>query len=512
MIYLSETPPSGWCATSFTYVPNINNYDKPTYSWGDASIIPMIAFGENEFVYTGNIPQTTWTNNIVGYEASLEMPTLQKDVGKYQEIIPVTFTKGDESFTINITYNYEIKPAVLTATVNDYSKVYGDPDPSFSVSFTGFINGEDESVISQYPIAKTDAYIYKVGKYPIRISGGEAKNYMFDYKDGELTIVPRVLSVSVGNYQREYNKDNPYFVLTYDGFVGNDRANSSNISPNVSTTATRMSEVGVYPITISGGSYPNYTLSYSDGSLTITKAEQNVEWKQNLERLFVGDQVELLAKGSSNQPIKYIIDETDCAELYNAGNKTYLNCKKAGRFQIKAIQEGNANYYSSQMANNTAIIFGIGEDDPTLTIKQCDYGTISAQVIKGSSYEFSIKSEKGWKIHSVSFNNSDVTSKIIDGYLYKTPEITYNSTLSVVYEKDNNDVIFNEEESQVKIYSMTFGIRVKDAQPSEIVEVYSPDGILIKSVKVENSIMDVLLTKGKMYVVKVGQKIVKLSI
>src|SRR6202012_4352124 len=47
---------------------------------------------------------------------------------------------------------------------------------------------------------------------------------------------------------------------------------SITTQPTVSTTATAASPAGSYPITPSGGSAPNYTFSYVDGSLTVGKA------------------------------------------------------------------------------------------------------------------------------------------------------------------------------------------------------------------------------------------------
>ena len=75
------------------------SYSSPTHSINNAHIIEMISFAKNEFDYTGQRPTTTWTNNVDGYTATLTMPTLKIDAGTYEEIIPATFTKGDESFT-----------------------------------------------------------------------------------------------------------------------------------------------------------------------------------------------------------------------------------------------------------------------------------------------------------------------------------------------------------------------------------------------------------------------------
>ena len=54
--------------------------------------------------------------------------------------------RRDESFTANVVYRYTIKPAKLTAKVNNVSREYGEENPQFSISYSGFISGENESV------------------------------------------------------------------------------------------------------------------------------------------------------------------------------------------------------------------------------------------------------------------------------------------------------------------------------------------------------------------------------
>lgn len=194
LIYLPSKAPQNWTATTYTYVPDKISYSSPYLSINDAHVIEMITFDKNEFEYTGQAPSTTWTNNVQGYTASLSMPSLNEDVGKHEEWIPVTFTKGDESFTANVVYRYTIKPARLTAKVSNVSRGYGDENPQFNISYSGFINGENESVLTTQPTISTSATkTSNVGDYPITISGGVATNYEFDYESGVLTIIKAVL-------------------------------------------------------------------------------------------------------------------------------------------------------------------------------------------------------------------------------------------------------------------------------------------------------------------------------
>lgn len=676
IIYTGQTPPAYWTATTITYVPDKVSYSNPSFSINGASIVEMISFSDTIFEYTGQAPTTTWTNNVEGYNASFSMPTLKTDVGSYEEIIPVTFTKEDESFSANVVYRYTVKPGKITAKVTNVSREYGEDNPQFNISYSGFISGEDESVITTQPTISTAATkTSRVGEYPITISGGEAVNYEFEYEpgvltitkapllakvknetkvygannpsftieysglknnetvpawykspsfqtsatqssgvgqytveaingvgpinyelggitsgtltitpapltikasdntrqyysenptfsytcsgfvngdnsstlspaptitttanltsnvgtyeinvtnannpnysisyiNGTLTITPRTLTASVGNYERLYNEDNPTFEVIYDGFVGNENVNVLNSQATASTPATKTSNVGTYPINVTGGNADNYSFTYTSGTLTINKAEQTISWEQDLTGLNVGDQVELKAEASSGLPITYTMDDNGAAEIYTAGTKTYLDCIAGGQFSIRAVQNGNINYYSSPRISNTVSIVGsYPESDPLLTIKQADNGSVSVRVSKGGVYTFTITPSNGWNIHSVTFNNSDVTSQLSSDGRFTTPAINSNSTLSVVYEQGSSS-IDAAMVSDVKISATSNGVRVVGANTGDFIRVYTKDGLLQKSVKVDAQTMEVPLSKSDVYIVKVSGKTVKLA-
>lgn len=251
LIYLPKSAPSKWTATSTTYVPDKSSYSSPSYSVNGSSVVEMISFDQSTFTYTGQAPTTTWTNNVDGYTASLTMPTLEKDAGSYVAYIPVTFTKGSESFSTEVVYRYTIKAAELTAKVHDASRVYGDNNPAFNISYSGFINGENESVVITKPTATTTATTSSnVGTYPISISGGVAQNYTLKYETGTLTVTKASLELSVNDATKIYGSENPTFTLNYSGLKNNETKPSWEKHPIFSTAADKVSDVGDYKITV----------------------------------------------------------------------------------------------------------------------------------------------------------------------------------------------------------------------------------------------------------------------
>ena len=437
--------------------------------------------------------------------------TLSSGVGQY-EVNAVNGVPVNYDLSAITAGTLSVTPAPLTIKAKDATRQYYSDDPNFSYTCQGFVNGDNENVLTSKPSVSTSAtQTSNVGTYEIKVGEAASPNYSISYVNGTLTITPRTLTTSVGNYDRIYNEENPTFEVNYDGFAGNDDVNSLREKPTVSTTATKTSDVGTYPITISGGSADNYQFSYTSGTLTINKAEQNISWEQDLTGLKVGDQVELKAAVSSGLPVTYTMDYSSAAEIYTSGNKSYLDCKAGGQFPIRAVQNGNKNYYSSPRASNTVSIIGTNPtSDPTLTIKQADNGSVKVQVSKGSVYTFTIAPSHGWRVHSVTFNNSDVTNQLNSGGSFTTPTITSNSTLSVVFEQGSSSVNATRS-SNVKIMATSEGIKVVDANMDDVIRVYTTDGLLLHSVKVDSQTIDIPLTKRDVYIIKVGEKTVKLG-
>lgn len=334
-------------------------------------------------------------------------------------------------------YNISYVPATLTITprplyvkVNNANRVYGDQNPSFELTYEGFVNNETEQVLTQIPTITTAATVNSdAGTYDLYVGDGKATNYELSYQQGQLTVTQRPLTVSVGDYERDYGEENPAFELIYDNFGSSDDETSLVSKPVARTTATRTSDVGTYAINVTGGASPNYTFTYVPGSLTVNRAEQIFTWEQDLSELRVGDQVELKAIASSGLPVTFTFADNDIVDVYQAGRKTYMECLNPGTVVIKAQQEGNKNYYPTQRITKTIVV---------------------------------------------------------------------NVATSV-------DAA---EESTLRVHPTSFGIRILNAS-NETANIYTADGVLVKSVKVAGEQTDIELPANRVYLVKIGDKTVK---
>ncbi len=168
---------------------------------------------------------------------------------------------GDASFAASSALgDLIVTKAQLTVTADNQSRLYGDPNPTFTYVITGFVNGDDISVVSGAADCTTTAtQTSPVGAYPITCAIGtlSAQNYVFAFVPGTLTINPAPLTVNVDSASRAYGDPNPAFTGTITGLK-----NGDVVTANYSTTATQLSPVGTYPITA--------TLVDPDSSWAIT--------------------------------------------------------------------------------------------------------------------------------------------------------------------------------------------------------------------------------------------------
>lgn len=114
--------------------------------------------------------------------------TAASAVGTY----PITVSGGKAAnyyFAEYVGAKLTVTKALLTVTANDAFRYVGEENPELTLTYDGFVNDEDETVLAVLPVATTTATAESPeGTYDIIVSGGEAKNYDFEYKAGTLTV------------------------------------------------------------------------------------------------------------------------------------------------------------------------------------------------------------------------------------------------------------------------------------------------------------------------------------
>lgn len=91
-----------------------------------------------------------------------------------------------------------INPAALTITADDKTKYEGDPNPALTATYSGFVAGENQSVLGGTLVLTTTAEtLSPAGDYPIIPSGVASNNYQISFLNGNLRVDPVLLPLSI---------------------------------------------------------------------------------------------------------------------------------------------------------------------------------------------------------------------------------------------------------------------------------------------------------------------------
>jgi hypothetical protein len=164
-------------------------------------------------------------------------------------------------------------PAPLTITADDKTRSYAVANPAFTVSYSGFVNGDTSGSLGGSLSCTTTATISShVATYPITCSGQTSSNYTISYAPGALTLTKAPLTITANDAKRITTAGNPPFTVAYTGFVNGDTSSSLGGTLACTTSAVPASPIGTYPINCTGQTTTDYTISYVAGTLSVLVA------------------------------------------------------------------------------------------------------------------------------------------------------------------------------------------------------------------------------------------------
>ncbi len=122
------------------------------------------------------------------------------DVGTY----PIIIEQGsvDNNYVTYVKGTLTITPAMLTVKAQDWLSRQGLEPSGIMPKYENFKNGEDKSVLTREPQFTTTATASSpMGSvHQLTFSGAEAKNYLFNYIPGTITIIGRPGDVNRDSY------------------------------------------------------------------------------------------------------------------------------------------------------------------------------------------------------------------------------------------------------------------------------------------------------------------------
>jgi hypothetical protein len=296
----------------------------------------------------------TLQSGSIGAMFSMNMIT-GLDVGT-QLLIPGAFV--NENFEVTYgTGQIEILQSSLSSKANDASRVYGDANPDFTISYTGLKYDDDAGDITTPPVANTTADVNSyVGTYPISITGGSSANYTFDsYAQGILTVTKKNLTVTADNKSKLAGDENPPLTITYTGLAGNDTKDSvcavSAIAPSPKEVY-QLNRITTYTnVKLNNGT--NIINATPGQSLTLTGNYSSVYYDPTN---YCPGCITQIYIGMSNAPGSGIAF-TDCYNVSGLGsysgpiNKTFTAPTTPGVYYITQVSSWEYNCYDNGSGN-----------------------------------------------------------------------------------------------------------------------------------------------------------------
>ncbi|RTZ62940.1 MAG: hypothetical protein DSZ35_12200, partial [Verrucomicrobia bacterium] len=189
---------------------------------------------------------------------------------------------NEDNYSGYITGDLVIAKKALSATADALAKTYGSANPAATITYSGFENSEDATVLDTAPAATIGADATSgVGDYDITLSAGTDNNYEITTANGKLTVGKAVVAVTAADVAKIYGAAVAAVSFTSTGYVNGDDVDDIDTKPTVTTAATATSDVGTYATTAAGGADDNYSFAYTDGVLTISKATATIALSDN---------------------------------------------------------------------------------------------------------------------------------------------------------------------------------------------------------------------------------------
>ena len=283
------------------------------------------------------------------------------DAGTYK--VTVKAEVGSTTFVYEAKNKMIIAPRVVEVKARSFTTTYGNTVPDYSKAYdydkSDFLAGEDFDA-DKTPIVRAEAYKGNAGTYKLTPYSAQdfGKNYKVSYISGELVINKAPLTIIADNQESVYGKDLAELTYQLDGLVNGETIKNLGFAPRISSTVTKGADAGTYPIVFADNyESANYEVAYKEGKYVVVPTEQKICWNPETTYKLEQRDIPLTAMASSKLPVSYVSDNDAVAYVNQIGDNWILTLVSDGLVKIKAIQNGNTNYWAAEPVEVT---FAIG--------------------------------------------------------------------------------------------------------------------------------------------------------
>ncbi|MEL7147442.1 MAG: MBG domain-containing protein, partial [Bacteroidota bacterium] len=286
----------------------------------------------------------------------------------------ITATQGGDSDfeeAMSVTRNITIAKASLSITADDQMITFGDEIPELTISYDGFVAGEDATVLDPQPTASTMATASSdAGTYDITLTDAVSDNYEITHIDGTLTIekADQVITFTELQDVDLVNVTEIQLMATSDANLSVSfvlEQGDGMITGNLLT----INAGGMFTVTASQAGNDNYNAATEvSQSFTVTdsrKDDQTISFDQIQDKVYGDDGFTLAATATSGLGVSYMATGPVSLD----GNTVTIT--GAGQVEITASQIGDDDFNAAPSVTQSFIVakasLSITADDQMIT-------------------------------------------------------------------------------------------------------------------------------------------------
>ncbi len=282
---------------------NIGNYNK-IFNQGTLTVVAAnLTVTGRPLTKTYGAANPAFTSTSVGFKNSDNLNggviisygtiSANADAGVYEYAVSLSGSKLSNYIVTTVAGTLTINKANLSVIGNNFTKVYGTNNPTFTTNNTGITNGDVLSVRIAPLASNTGVGIYNL-PFDVSVSGSGLVNYNLTTVAGVLTITKANLTVTAQSFSRLINRANPVFTTSTTGLVAGEVLDIS-----VLTTVTINSPQGVYALrpSVTGTTLSNYNLTTVAGTITVLCTVPSIVGTINSANDCVGNSYTFTANG-----------------------------------------------------------------------------------------------------------------------------------------------------------------------------------------------------------------------
>ncbi len=361
-----------------------------------------------------------------------------------------------------------ITPEMLTASIiGDPTKPYGGNTTasltSSNFSLSGLI-GSENFTVTQTSATYNSKDVLTASTVTASLSaedftaanGTLASDYMLPTTaSGAGTITPAPLIISANDQTMAAGDAVPQLTASYQGLVGGDTSASLTTPVVLATSATSSSAAGVYPITPSGASSPDYAISYRAGTLTISPTTVALTTPDGAA--VYGQSVTFTATVSTaatpSGTVAFSDGTTLLAMVPLDGTNTAMlttTTLSTGSHTITALYKGTTSIQAEQSAPSSVTVAPTGTNvvvvqTPVLKNRKLTSVRLTAQItptapgggMPGGEVTFELLTKAKKKIKTTTLGSVAVSSG--DASLTLSAKKVKGKTITVIYSGDADD-------------------------------------------------------------------------